>query len=250
MATLKRQRADGTWEHIQTIGGNEINSLQISKADKTYVDSKVKKNVPAEAKFTDTVYTAGDNISISGTVISAKDFLKDTGGTMTGDFILGEGAQIKKIVGAEIQVVVDEEGKVWKAVYNDLAELMLRDNFKEPLKPGDVLVMGNKGLTRSIKEEDNLVIGVYSDTYGMYLGGEENLSKRENLEKYVPVGISGRVLVNVEGSVKKGDLLVSSNKIGYAKVMEDFVPGTVFGKAMEDKESTNTKRIWALIMNC
>ena len=42
------------------------------KADKTYVDNKVKTDVPTGAKFTDTTYTAGDNITITANVISSE----------------------------------------------------------------------------------------------------------------------------------------------------------------------------------
>lgn len=59
MATLKRQNADGSWELVQTVGqdlASQINELEIGKLDKSEFESRVKTNVPARARFTDTIY--------------------------------------------------------------------------------------------------------------------------------------------------------------------------------------------------
>ena len=59
-----------------------ITNLDALKADKTYVDNKVKTDVPLNAKFTDTIVdisgkqdklTAGNNITITNNTISATD---------------------------------------------------------------------------------------------------------------------------------------------------------------------------------
>ena len=61
---------------------SKIKTMIGLKADKTYVDNKVKTDVPSNAKFTDTIVdisgkqdklTAGDNITITNNTISATD---------------------------------------------------------------------------------------------------------------------------------------------------------------------------------
>ena len=49
------------------------------------------------------------------------------------------------------------------------------------------------------------------------------------------VALTGRVPVKVVGVVRKGDILVTSNVPGYAKVNNDTQVGTVIGKAIENK---------------
>lgn len=56
-------KSDGLYQKI----GQEENKIATTKE----LSDKVKTDVPEGAKFTDTIYTAGDNISISGNKISA-----------------------------------------------------------------------------------------------------------------------------------------------------------------------------------
>jgi len=58
---------------------SDVEGLQTA-LDNKVDDSRVLTNVPVDAKFTDTKYTAGTNVSISGTTISATD-TKYTAGT-------------------------------------------------------------------------------------------------------------------------------------------------------------------------
>lgn len=58
----------GGSEKIATV--EDIDKKISPLAEKSYVDNKVLTNVPANAKFTDTTYTAGDNISIEKDKIS------------------------------------------------------------------------------------------------------------------------------------------------------------------------------------
>lgn len=71
------------------------------KADKAYLDDKVKTNVPIDAEFTDTTYTAGESVVINGTVISIE------GETITEGNIPPEGI---------------EEGRLWIDTSEDALE--------------------------------------------------------------------------------------------------------------------------------
>ncbi len=164
---------------------------------------------------------------------------------------LKNGVLLKKTASNGVTyTIVDNNAKVWRAIYNDLAELMLKG--EDNLTPGDVLVQGENGLVRTSNPMDGKVIGVYSDTFGFCLGGEE-LNSIEDNKDMVPVGISGQVLVKVKGVVEIGDLLVTCETPGYARALDknNYVPGTVFAKAKESYNESidGDKRIWALIMN-
>jgi hypothetical protein len=135
--------------------------------------------------------------------------------------------------------------KVYNAVYNDYAEYFLKD---EELDPGDVVTLNpnSRGYLKSRKKYDSLVVGVVSDTFGHLLGGE---GKNTDEEKYVPVGLAGKVNVKVTGTVVKGNLLVSSDIPGVAIASYEYIPGTVIGKALESHNGTQVDRISMLIMN-
>lgn len=135
--------------------------------------------------------------------------------------------------------------KIFNAVYNDYAEYF--EKGQRDLEPGDVLEVNDNGLyVKSSSSLSNKVVGVYSDTYGHLLGGKGNGLDEEN---FVPVGLAGRVYVKVTGTVKPGDLLVSSDIIGVAKAENTNIPGTVIGKALQSHSGDKVDRILMLIMN-
>jgi hypothetical protein len=137
--------------------------------------------------------------------------------------------------------------KVYNAVYNDVAELF-KINSNENFEPGDVIISKNGIANKTDNNSDKRVIGVYSDTYGYLLGGDER-EGIEDYEGYIPIGISGRVNVKVIGPVEEGDLLTSSNIEGYAKKIKEYIPGTIIGKALESIKEGEKDRVKMLIMN-
>jgi hypothetical protein len=122
------------------------------------------------------------------------------------------------------------------AKYQDVAEWV---EASEPLVPGTVVVVDperDNVVTRSKKAYASSVVGAVSPQPGLILG-EAGPNK-------VLVAQSGRVRVKVDaryGAIKRGDLLVTSPRAGYAmkskpvRVGEAVVhrPGTVLGKALE-----------------
>lgn len=137
--------------------------------------------------------------------------------------------------------------KVYNAVWNDYAELFEKE--ADDLTAGDILAWGDNGVVKATMENKNAVVGVYSDTFGHLLGGEEGKSEEENLVNYAPVGLSGRVYVKVTGTVKKGDLIVASEIPGIGRASKTYEPGTVVGKALGSHEGDAIERIQMLIMN-
>lgn len=134
--------------------------------------------------------------------------------------------------------------KVFNAVYNDYAEYFEKDE-NESIEPGDVIVLGSDKYTKSTKEYQTTVVGVCSDTYGHLLGGKGN---KDDEIHYTPIGLSGRVNVKLVGKISKGDLITTSSIEGVAMKAHQYFPGTIIGKAMEDKINENIDRISMLIM--
>jgi len=143
--------------------------------------------------------------------------------------------------------IINTASRVQQAVYNDLAEWMIKDDPREIITPGDVVFWGENGITKYIQEVKTLIVGVYSDTYGFILGADED--DPETVKNYVPVGIAGRVSVKATGNIQKGDLLSISNIPGVAAKSEFRTPGTVIGKALEDHFGDSVERISMLICN-
>ena len=127
-------------------------------------------------------------------------------------------------------------GTYIKAHYQDVAEWVPSNN---DLTPGTVVVLdasiGN-GVMASNRAYDTSVAGVVSEQPGIILG-IEGTSKEQ-------IATTGRVRVKVDaahGAIAVGDLLVTSDKAGYAMRSTPIDvagaslhrPGTIVGKALE-----------------
>jgi hypothetical protein len=100
-------------------------------------------------------------------------------------------------------------GRVYNAVYNDLAECWERDHEYEGVEYGTVMVQTNHGIRPSARRAEKGTVGVVSNTYGFILGAEGYNDKDLNSSAKLPIAISGRVSVRLFGDAKIGDLLVS-----------------------------------------
>ena len=136
--------------------------------------------------------------------------------------------------------------KVYNAVYNDLAELF-ECNDPSEYSPGDIVIFNNGSVAFPERKFDNRVVGVYSDTYGQLLGGEER-NEIEGYTNFIPIGISGRVRIKIKGDFKTGDLIRAAGEKGYGCADTGYSPGTVVGKVLEDTVAKDGKA-WCLIMN-
>ncbi len=117
----------------------------------------------------------------------------------------------------------------------------LKDSYASIDKNGE-------GYTKSYEPNSSNVVGVYSTSYGVILGGEEDVSLEENLKTCIPIGISGRVPVKVIGQAHIGDLITSSEIQGVGRVQNSALHGTIIGKCLENKETDDIGLVKILIM--
>ncbi|NBO99397.1 MAG: hypothetical protein EBU90_04620 [Proteobacteria bacterium] len=121
------------------------------------------------------------------------------------------------------------------SLYADLAERYAADNF---YTYGTVVVIGGeKEITVTNKRADTSVAGIISKHPAFRMNedvGENNT--------HPFVALKGRVLCKVNGPVKKGQLLVTSSKPGYAEAAADNDhPCAVLGKALEDSKDDDDR---------
>jgi hypothetical protein len=122
-------------------------------------------------------------------------------------------------------------GTATEAYYADLAENYLGDSEYDP---GTVLVFGGEfEVTATSKKGDHRVAGIVTTNPAHLMN-----SALEG-DHVIGIALQGRVPCKVLGKVEKGDILVTSAIPGYAIVNNDPKPGTVIGKALEDKSTTD-----------
>jgi hypothetical protein len=124
--------------------------------------------------------------------------------------------------------------KATSAQYADVAERYEAD-AEYPV--GTVLVIGGvKEVTQSTDACQTSIAGTVSENPGVLM------NRGLEVENAVNVALIGRVPCRVIGKISKGDLLASSDVPGVACKMENYAPGCVIGKALEnysdDEEGT------------
>jgi hypothetical protein len=115
--------------------------------------------------------------------------------------------------------------KATSALYADLAEMYEADAVYEP---GTVLCFGGaREVTLCGQADNSRVAGVVS-TNPSYL-----MNSGQTGDCVVAVALTGRVPCRVTGTVRKGDLMVSTGD-GRARANNSAAVGTVIGKALAD----------------
>lgn len=151
--------------------------------------------------------------------------------------------------------------RVYNAVWNDYAELFpkLKTTITEA---GDIIALdienNREVYTKATEETSSFIVGVHSDEYGQLLGGEKPPIDYEgdlyefNKDKFIPVGLAGRVKAKCIGIIKKGDKLVISDIPGVARAFNPKLDNinNVFGMAVENKNNPDViSRVRMFIKN-
>lgn len=147
--------------------------------------------------------------------------------------------------------------KVYNAVWNDYAEFFERG---ENTEVGDIIALDeNSDTERYVKATCNsrCIIGVHSDSFGHILGGEkapDNVDPYEyNINKFIPVGLAGRVMCKVIGKANIGDSIVISDNypgVGIAinsNIVNKINNKDVIGKVLQNKLTNEIALVKILI---
>jgi hypothetical protein len=125
----------------------------------------------------------------------------------------------------------------------DYAEAVAVSGERTQYEPGDVLVIDTEhtgNFLKSVEPYSTIVAGIYSTKPGVI--GRRQPADQEKLKTDVPMAMLGIVPTKVSaenGSIKPGDLLVTSATVGYAMRGTDRsrMMGAVVGKALGSLES-------------
>jgi hypothetical protein len=134
----------------------------------------------------------------------------------------------------------------------DIAEVFEVEGTAKDYEPGDVLIISthnDRTVMKSYEPYSRLVVGVYATKPGVLLT-ERDMD--DNFENTVPMGVIGIIPTKVcgeNGSISRGDLLVTSSLPGYAMRGSDHekLTGAVLGKALENFDGTGTGIIKVLV---
>jgi hypothetical protein len=162
-------------------------------------------------------------ISASGN-ITGGNLTVSTGTVTVGNIVNANGNAVGNI-GSSSNYFNTIFGKATTAQYADLAEVYASD---ADYAPGTVLVFGGEQeVTISTTDLSRRVAGVVS-TNPAHL-----MNATLESEHKVSVALTGRVPTRVTGTVRKGDMMVSTGN-GYARAESEPLLGAVIGKALED----------------
>ena len=134
-----------------------------------------------------------------------------------------------------------DAGARFQATYADLAERFEADAEYEP---GTVVELGGeKEVTAVVADLSDTVFGVVSNTAALMMN-----SVAGNDKTHPPIAMSGRVLVNVTGAVKKGERLVSAGN-GRARVAKpgEITSFNVVGRALANKLDDGVGKVEAVV---
>jgi len=171
----------------------------------TYSNANVEAFLPT---YVGNVGSSGGATVFNGRTLSAG--ANTTTGSITGNWSLTTGSRLN-------------------ATYADLAERFAADDTYDA---GTVVQLGGTNEITAVQFElSEDVFGVISETAAYLMN-----SAAGDDDTHPAVAVSGRVPVKVQGSIKKGDRLVSAG-IGVARAAKagEASPFNVIGRALEDK---------------
>lgn len=130
--------------------------------------------------------------------------------------------------------------KVYNPVFADYAEGFVAS---EPVKEGDIVEIDQHGCVKKAEPNSCKIVGVVSERYGMCLDASE---EELELGAKVAIGLIGKVPVNVIGTVRAGDFIVSIGD-GYGIATKNYRPGCIIGKALYSKNTFGKGTVLCLI---
>jgi hypothetical protein len=217
------------------INSNYFNSSDdVNTGNITYIMAKFGDNYYRSATAAKVAsFISGQSMNIAGNASTVTiNYNNDSNSTY--QMLWGSGNGVYGTGGIYCNPAIDYlyasvfSGRATSANYADLAEKYLADADYEV---GTVVVFGgDEEITVTDKHNDTRVAGVISEKPAHLMNAE--------LEGNHPlaVGLTGRLPCKVLGKVKKGDILVTAAKKGYAIVNNSPLAGTIIGKSLGNKD--------------
>jgi hypothetical protein len=159
-------------------------------------------------------------------------------GTTSPAYKLDVAGQIRSSSGGIVFPDGSTQTTAWTGVLcgGDYAEAVNAKGSRKSYEPGDVLVIGDGAegeVQKSAEPYSTMVAGIFATKPGV-IGRRQSLLKDGEEIPMAMVGIVPTKVTAENGSIKRGDLLVTSSTTGYAMKGTDRsrLVGAVIGKAM------------------
>ena len=253
-AEIIKKKASGTDFVIQNNAGTAALTIAETIADSSFGGSAAKLTTGRTIELTGAVtgsvsFDGSGNVSMSTSVNHGhdSDYVNVSGDTMTGtlnsraitptaDETYNLGTSSNKWDNVHAVLF---NGTATSARFADLAENYLGDNTYEP---GTVIMFGGTNeVTISQGFMNARIAGVVS-TNPAHLMNSEMAG-----DFIVAVALQGRVPCKVQGTVKKGDMIVASDQPGVGVASDNPKLGSVIGKALQDYDSTEVGTIEVVV---
>ena len=178
--------------------------------------------------------------AITGAALTGSSLTVSTGNVSCGNIVNTNANGVGNIGSASL-FFNTVFAKATSAQYADLAEMYVAD---KQLDAGQVVEFGGiKEIQQTSTSHSTRVAGIVSTNPSYIMNA--TLNSTADHPHVVAVALTGRVPCFVVGKISKGDRLVSSDQRGVATVLDinQYQPGCIIGKALEDYDSQDIGRI-------
>ena len=219
-------------------GGNILGGANVNATTHTGTTVSVTANVTGGNILTAGLISATG--AITGAALTGSSLTVSTGNVSCGNIVNTNANGVGNIGSASL-FFNTVFAKATSAQYADLAEMYVAD---KQLDAGQVVEFGGiKEIQQTSTSHSTRVAGIVSTNPSYIMNA--TLNSTADHPHVVAVALTGRVPCFVVGKISKGDRLVSSDQRGVATVLDinQYQPGCIIGKALENYDSQNIGRI-------
>lgn len=225
----------GTVNTTQASSFQDVSCDDLTVAGNLIVNGTTTTLNVNELEVEDTIITVANGVANASAANGAGleiDLGSNGSSTMTYD-----SGNDRMVFNKDVQATVFH-GEATAARYADLAEKYIADKEYDP---GTVVKLGGSAeITETVSQGDKDVFGVISTQPAFLMNAEGD---------GLPVAMTGKVPVKVDGPVAKGERLISSNRAGYAQGMgsRGYDSREVIGRALKEHTGTGPGIIMAIV---